>query len=72
MVIIIRVVVVVVVESRRVEVAVVAAAVEVAAPATRVVVLVELYPQPGVRDVTHWGRDKMAAIFQTTFSKGFS
>ena len=23
-------------------------------------------------NLTHWGRDKMAAIFQTTFSKGFS
>ena len=26
----------------------------------------------GVIVLTHWGRDKMAAIFQTTFSNGFS
>ena len=24
------------------------------------------------KELTHWGRDKMAAIFQTTFSNGFS
>ena len=26
----------------------------------------------GLRKLTHWGRDKMAAIFQTTFSSAFS
>ena len=26
----------------------------------------------GLNVLTHWGRDKMAAIFQTTFSNGFS
>ena len=28
------------------------------------------YPIPG--SLTHWGRDKMAAIFRTTYSKAFS
>ena len=27
---------------------------------------------PGTNELTHWGRDKMAAIFQTTFSNAFS
>ena len=27
---------------------------------------------PQIKELTHWGRDKMAAIFQTTFSNAFS
>ena len=32
----------------------------------------EQKPNSSVTQLTHWGRDKMAAIFQTTFSNAFS
>ena len=31
-----------------------------------------LYASVNVNELTHWGRDKMAAIFQTMFSNSFS
>ena len=31
-----------------------------------------IYASPDLNKLTHWGRDKMAAIFQTTFSNAFS
>ena len=31
-----------------------------------------IYASPGVNELTHWGRDKMDAISQTTFSSAFS
>ena len=36
--------------------------------------IINLRMQPrlrGASELTQWGRDKMAAIFQTTFSNGF-
>ena len=31
-----------------------------------------MYASPGLEELTHWGRDNMAAISQTTLSKAFS
>ena len=35
-----------------------------------IIVVIDMHPE--IFSLTHWGRDKMAAVFQTTFSNAFS